>query len=40
MRSDHAVVGAANQSLERTRWARSARFAVRQLCRAAQLQIR
>ena len=29
-----------NQSLERTRWARSVRFAVRQSCRAAQLQIR
>ena len=29
-----------NQSLERTRWARSTRFAGRQLWRAAQLQIR
>ena len=29
-----------NQSLERTRWARSVRFAGRQLWRAAQLQIR
>ena len=29
-----------NQSLERTRWARSIRFAGRQWWRAAQLQIR
>jgi len=29
-----------NQSLERTRWARSVRFAGRQWWRAAQLQIR
>ena len=31
---------APNQSLERTRWARAVRFAVRHWWRAAQLQIR
>ncbi len=30
----------ANQSFERTRWARSVRFAGRQWWRAAQLQVR
>ncbi len=37
----HTLCGLpSNQSFERTRWARSIRFAGRQLWRAAQLQIR
>ncbi len=42
MSAPHADHGGSppNQSLERTRWARSTRFAGRQSCRAAQLQIR
>ena len=35
-----SVGSPAKQSLERTRWARSVRFAGRQWWRAAQLQIR
>jgi len=38
--SEAVEAGTPNQSLERTRWASSIRFAGQQFWRAAQLQIR